>query len=152
MHTLALRKSVLCIELGPQWPMAHYDLAYLIKKKRKKHGQPGLEVPSCSSWEGGVHHQWRSRMQRPLTPGNSRVDDGSQSQCEKEGNSKLRLGSGQPFSGGVRGSEEKSVNSVVFRPRTARYWEALTWPERGEGQTRQDREHWGLTHRQGRFH
>ena len=39
-----------------------------------RHGQLGLEVPSCSSWEGGVHHQWRSRMQRPLTPGNSRVD------------------------------------------------------------------------------
>ena len=33
MHTLALPKSVLCIELGPQWPLAHYELAYLIKKK-----------------------------------------------------------------------------------------------------------------------
>ena len=37
MHTLALPKSVLCIELGLQWPMAHYELAYLIKKK---HGRP----------------------------------------------------------------------------------------------------------------
>ena len=33
MHTLALPKSVLCIELGPQWPLAHYELAHLIKKK-----------------------------------------------------------------------------------------------------------------------
>ena len=32
MHTLAMPKSVLCIELGPQWPLAHYELAYLIKK------------------------------------------------------------------------------------------------------------------------
>ena len=24
-----------------------------------RHGQLGLEVPSCNSWEGGVHHQWR---------------------------------------------------------------------------------------------
>ena len=35
MHTLALPKSVLCIEFGPQWPMAHYELAYLTKKKLK---------------------------------------------------------------------------------------------------------------------
>ena len=35
MHTVALPKSVLCIELGPQWPMAHYELAYLIKKKKR---------------------------------------------------------------------------------------------------------------------
>ena len=33
MHTLALPKSVLCIELGPRWPLAHYELAHLIKKK-----------------------------------------------------------------------------------------------------------------------
>ena len=85
-----------------------------------RHGQLGLEVPSCNSWEGGAHHRWRSRMPRPLTPGNSRVEDDSQSQCEKEGSSKLRLGGGQPFSGGVRGSEERSVNSVVVRPRMAR--------------------------------
>ena len=78
----------------------------------------------------------------------SRVDDDNQSQCEKEGSSKLRLGSGQPFSGGVRGSEERSVNSVVVRPRLARYSEGLTWPERGEGQTRQDSERSGLTRRQ----
>ena len=38
MHTLALPKSVLCIELGPQWLMAHYELAYLIKKKNKGKG------------------------------------------------------------------------------------------------------------------
>ena len=31
MHTQALPKSVLYIELGPQRPMAHYELAYLIK-------------------------------------------------------------------------------------------------------------------------
>ena len=48
----------------------------------------------------------------------------------------------------VRGSEEKSVNSVVVRPRMARYWEALTWPERGEGQTWQDLERSSLTRRQ----
>ena len=113
-----------------------------------RHGQLGLEVPSCSSWEGGAHHQWRSAMQRPLTPGSSRVDDDSQSRCEKEGSSKSRLESGQPFSGGVRGSDEKSVNSVVVRPRMARYWEPLTWLERGEGQTRQDLERSGLTRRQ----
>ena len=29
---LALPKSVLCIELGPQRPVAHCELAYLIKK------------------------------------------------------------------------------------------------------------------------
>ena len=87
-------------------------------------------------------------MQRPLMPGSSRVDDDSQSRCEKEGNSKSRFESGQPFSGGVRGSDEKSVNSVVVRPRMARYWEPLTWPERGEGQTRQDLERSGLTRRQ----
>ena len=33
MHTLALPKSVLSSELGPQRPMAHSELAYLIKKK-----------------------------------------------------------------------------------------------------------------------
>ena len=33
MHTLALPKSVLCIEPGPPWPLAHYELAHLIKKK-----------------------------------------------------------------------------------------------------------------------
>ena len=33
MHTLALPKSVSYIELGPQWPLAHYELACLIKKK-----------------------------------------------------------------------------------------------------------------------
>ena len=113
-----------------------------------RHGKVGLGVPSCNSWEGGVRHQWRSRMQCPLTPGNSRVDADSQSQCVKEGNSKFRLESGQPFSAGVRGSEEKSVNSAVVRPRMARYWEALTWPENGEGQTRQDPERLGLTRKQ----
>ena len=112
------------------------------------HGQLGLEVPSCNSWEGGVRHQWRSRMQRPLAPRNSRVDANSQSQCVKEGHSKSRLGSGQPFSGGVRGTKEKSVNSAVVRPRMARYWEALTWRESGEGRTWQDLEHSGLTRRQ----
>ena len=113
-----------------------------------RHGHLGPEVPSYNSWEGGVCHQWRSRMQHPLTPGNPRVDADNQSQCVKEGNSKLRLESGLPFSGGVRGSEEKSVNSAVVRPRMARYWEALTWPESGEGQTRQDLERSGLTRRQ----
>ena len=113
-----------------------------------RHGQLGLEVPSCNSWEGGVCHKWRSRVQRPLTPGNLRVDADSQSQCVKEGKSKLRLGRGRPFSGGVRGSEEKSVNSAVVRPRMARYWEALTWPKSGEGQNRQDLERSGLTRRQ----
>ena len=113
-----------------------------------RHGQLGLEVPSRSSWEGGAHHQWRSPMQRPLAPGSSRVDDDSQSRCEKEGSSKSRLESGHPFRGGVRGSDEKSVNSVVVRPRMAQYWEPLTWPERGEGQTRQDVERSGLTRRQ----
>ena len=33
MHTLAMPKSVLCIELGPEWPLVHYELPYLIKKK-----------------------------------------------------------------------------------------------------------------------
>ena len=32
MHTLAMPKSILCIELGPQLPLAHYELAYWIKK------------------------------------------------------------------------------------------------------------------------
>ena len=112
------------------------------------HGQLGLEVPSCSSWEGCARHQWGSPMQRPLMPGSSRVDDDGQFRCEKEGYSRSRLESGQPFSGGVRGCDEKSVNSVVVRPRLARYWEPLTWPERGEGQTRQDLERSGLTRRQ----
>ena len=80
--------------------------------------------------------------------GNSRVDADSRSRCVKDGNSKLRLESGQPFSGGVRGSEENSVNSAVVRPRMARYWEALTWPERGDGQIRQELERSGLTRRQ----
>ena len=53
-----------------------------------RHGRLGLEVPSCNSWEGGAHHQWRSPMQRPLLPGSSRVDDDSLSRCEKEGSSK----------------------------------------------------------------
>ena len=35
MHTLALLKYVLCIELGQQWPLAHYELAHLIKKKKR---------------------------------------------------------------------------------------------------------------------
>ena len=35
MHTLALPKSVFSSEVGPQRPMAHYELAYLIKKKEK---------------------------------------------------------------------------------------------------------------------
>ena len=100
-----------------------------------RHGRLGLEVPSCNSWEGGAHHQWRSPMQRPLMPGSSRVDDDSLSWCEKEGNSKSRLESGPPFSGGVRGSDEKSVSSVVFWHRMARSSEPLAWPERGEGQT-----------------
>ena len=100
---------------------------------RHKHGQPGHGVPSCSSWEGGVHHQLRFRMQRRLPRGNSRVDADSWSRCVKEGNSKLRLESGQPFSGGECGSEEKSVNSAVVRPRMVRYREALAWPERGDG-------------------
>ena len=124
MHTLALPKSVFSSELGPQRPMAHYEQAYLIKKKveaQHRHGQPGLGVPSCSSWEGGLHHQWRSRMQRRLTCGNSKVDANSRSRCVKEGNSKLRLESGQPFSGGERGFKEKFVNSGVVRPRMARY-------------------------------
>ena len=60
-------------------------------------------------------------MQRPLMPGSSRVDDDRQSRYEKEGNSKSRLESSQLFSGGVRGSGEKSGNSVVVRPRMARY-------------------------------
>ena len=33
MPTLATPKSLLCIELGPQRPLALYELAYLIKKK-----------------------------------------------------------------------------------------------------------------------
>ena len=44
MHTLALPKSVLCIELGPQWPMAHYELAYLIKKKTWPPATHGLHI------------------------------------------------------------------------------------------------------------
>ena len=75
-----------------------------------RHRQPGR----------GVHHQWLSRMQRRLTRGNSKVDADSRSRCVKEGNSKLCLESGQPFSGAVRGSEQKSVNSAVVRPRIAR--------------------------------
>ena len=35
MHTLALPKSVSYIELGPQWPLAHYELVLLIKKKKR---------------------------------------------------------------------------------------------------------------------
>ena len=112
-----------------------------------KHGRPGHEVPSCSSWEGGVHHQWRLHMRRRLTRGNSRVDANSQSRCVKEGNSKLCLESGQPFSGGERGFGEKFVNSGVVRPRMARYCEALTWPERGDEQIRQEQELSGLTRR-----
>ena len=34
MHTLAMPKSILSIELGPQRPLALYELAYLIKKKK----------------------------------------------------------------------------------------------------------------------
>ena len=40
------------------------------------------------------------------------------------------------------------MSSVVVRPRMARYWEPLTWLERGEGQTRQELERSGLTRRQ----
>ena len=40
MHTLALPKSVLCIELGPQWPMAH--LNWPIGKK--KDGQANAQL------------------------------------------------------------------------------------------------------------
>ena len=34
MHNLAKPKSVSYIELGPQWPLALYELALLIKKKK----------------------------------------------------------------------------------------------------------------------
>ena len=72
-------------------------------ERQPKHGRPEHGVPSCSSWEGGVHHQWRFHMRRRLTPGNSRVDAECRSRCVKEGDSKLCWESGQPFSGGDRG-------------------------------------------------
>ena len=87
-------------------------------------------------------------MLRRLTRGNSRVHADSRSRCVKEGNSKLCLESGQPFSGGERGFGEKFVSSGVVRPRMARYWEALTWPERGDEQIRQEQELSGFTLRQ----
>ena len=40
MHTLALLKSVLSSEPGPQRPMAHSELAYLIKKKKAGCAKP----------------------------------------------------------------------------------------------------------------
>ena len=40
------------------------------------------------------------------------------------------------------------MSSVVVRPRMAQYWEPLTWPERGEGQTRQELERSFLTRRE----
>ena len=80
-----------------------------------KHGRPEHGVPSCSSWEGGVRHQWRSHMRRRLTRGSSKVDADGRSWCVKEGNSKLCSESGQPFSGGKRGFGEKFVNSGVAR-------------------------------------
>ena len=112
------------------------------------HGRPEHGVPSCSSWDGGVRHQWRSHVQHRLTRGNSKVDADSRSRCVKEGNSKLCSESGHPFSGGERGFKEKSVNSGVGRPRMARYWEALTWPERGDERIRQEQELSGLTRKQ----
>ena len=87
-------------------------------------------------------------MRRRITRGNSRVDADSRSRCVKEGNSKLCLESGPPFSGGERGFGEKFVNSGVVRPRMARYWEALTWLERGDERIRHEQELSGLTRRQ----
>ena len=78
MHTLALPKSVLCSELGPQWRMAHYELAYLIKKKAKfkvegagrlyttKPGAEPMDVTcapvtacrACKNAGRGVTHHW----------------------------------------------------------------------------------------------
>ena len=40
------------------------------------------------------------------------------------------------------------MNSDVARPRMARYWEALTWPERGDERIRQEQEHSSLTRKQ----
>ena len=40
------------------------------------------------------------------------------------------------------------MNSDVARPRMARYWKALTWPERGDERIRQEQEHSGLTRKQ----
>ena len=40
------------------------------------------------------------------------------------------------------------MNSAVARPRMVRYWEALTWPERGDEQIGQEQELSGLTRRQ----
>ena len=49
MHTLALPKSVSYIELGPKWPLALYELAFLIKKKiipfEKGDGAPVDSLP-----------------------------------------------------------------------------------------------------------
>ena len=108
----------------------------------------GRGVPCCSSWEGGVHHRWLSRTRHRITRGSSKVDAGSWSRCEGLGNSRSRLANGRPSSGGEGGFGEKFVNSDVARPRMARYWEALTWPERGEEQIRQGQEHFGLTRKQ----
>ena len=112
-----------------------------------KHGRPEHGVPSCSSWEAGVRHQWRFRMRRRLTRGNLSVDADSRSRCVKEGSSKLCSESGQPFSGGERGFREKFASLGVARPRMARYWEALTWPERGGEQLGQEQELSALTRR-----
>ena len=47
MHTLALPKPVFSSELGPQRLLAHYELAYLIKKKDLI--SAGLQTASCDS-------------------------------------------------------------------------------------------------------
>ena len=49
MHTLGLPKSLSCIELGPQWPMAHYELARLIKKKGNIEAMPNTTPPHLST-------------------------------------------------------------------------------------------------------
>ena len=104
---------------------------------------------AAQAWAaGGVRRQWQSRMRHRITRGSSKVDAGSRSRCEEEGTSKLCSANGRPFSGGERGFGEKFVNSDVARPRMARYWEALTWPKRGDERIRREQEHSGLTRKQ----
>ena len=117
-------------------------------QRQPRHGRWEQGVPCCSSWEGGVRHQWQSRMRHRIMRGSSKVDAGSRSRCEEEGTSKLCSANGRPFSGGERGFGEKFVNSDVARPRMARYCEALAWLERGDERIRQEQEHSGLTRKQ----
>ena len=67
MHTLALPKAVSYMELGPQWPLALYELARLIKKnglRETKFCPPPPLFFYTFAHESGRDAHWRDREAR----------------------------------------------------------------------------------------